>query len=455
MSGKMGLYRCVGVFALAVALLPGSVNAQKLTLVDCVTIALQSNPAVQIAKENINRSNSTIQQALSQGLPKVTLNGSYQRVDQVNTASFGGNTIQLGSLDNRAAGLVVSQPIDIFGIVPVGTKVARYTRTASDYALEQATNDITLQAKTAYYNVLRSQGLVKVQEETVSQLDAHLKDTVSRQQAGDATQFEILRARTAVETAKQMLLAAQNGVQLAKASFNNVLVRQLDAPVDLVEPDAPKFYLIDMKQCLDCATQNRPEVQQAEMAVKINDGVAKVTRLAGLPRINVNWNYNRNFDTSLFNSRENSWNAYLTASANLFDGGANKSAVEIAKSDALNSKSMLKIITEAVNLETKQAYLDVTNNRQRIQAAQTAFDTAKESMRLADVRYKGGVSTLIEVLDAQQALSVASVGYVTSLYDYQDSVARLEKATGGPEPFMQMIKNPVAPTTITTVAATK
>ena len=445
MSSRLGIHRLAGALALIPILLSGigPARAENVTLAldDSVKIALASNPTVQIARENINMANSIVVQAMSQGMPKVSLNANYQRVDKVNTAEFGGNTIQLGSVDNRSAALVVAQPIDIFGIVPRGTKVARYTKTSAHYALDQAINDVTLQTKTAYYNVLRAQSLVKVQDDTVAQLQAHLKDTEARNNAGDATKFEILRARTAVANVQQVQLAAWNGVQLAKAAFNNILVRPLDMPVDLAEPESPKFYKLDMQTCLDCAVQNSPDIERADLAVKINEGVAKVTKLAGLPRFNLNWTLNHNYDTSLFNSRANSWTAYLSASVNVFDGGATRSTVDIANSNARNSRSTLRIIGDAISLQAKQAYLDVTSSRQRIDAAKLALDTATESMRLADVRYKGGVSTLLEVLDAQQALTLASTGHVMALYDYQDSLARMERIVGGPTPFLQMVKN--------------
>ncbi len=444
MISRLRIHWFAGVLALVPILLSGMgpARAETLTLDDSVKIALQNNPTVQIARENISMSNATIVQARSQGMPKLTLNGSYQRVDKVNTAEFGGNTIELGSIDNRSANLTLTQPIDVFGIVPAGTKVAKYTKTSSHYGLDRATNDITLQTKQAYYNVLRARNLVKVQEDTVAQLEAHLKDTQARKDAGDATKFEILRAQTAVANAQQGLLSAQNMVQLANAAFNNVLVRPLDTPVGLAEPAAPKFYELDMAACLDCALKNSPDLQQADTAVKINEGVAKVTKMAGLPRFNLNWAANHNFDPTIFNSREDSWTAYLTASINVFDGGATRSAVDIANSNAQNAKSTRQTVHDAVQLQAKQAYLDMTNDRKRIEAAQLALDTAKESMRLADVRYKGGVSTQLEILDAQQALTAASTGYVTALYDYQDSVARLERALGGSAVFLQFVSNP-------------
>lgn len=446
MSSRLRIYRFSGVLALIPILLSGmgSARAETLTLDDSIKIALQNNPAVRIARENISVADSSITQAASQGMPKITLNGTYQRLDKVNTAEFGGNTIELGSIDNRSANLTLTQPIDIFGIVGAGTKVAKYTKTSSQQGLSRAIYDITLQTKQAYYNVLRAQSLVKVQEDTVAQLEAHLRDTQIRKDAGDATNFEVLRAQTAAASAKKDLLSAQNGLQLANAAFNNVLVRPLETPVELAQPDEPKFYQLDMPGCLDCALKNSPDLQQAATAVKINEGVAKVTKKAGLPRFNLNWTANRNFDTSLFNSRENSWTAYLTGSVNLFDGGATRSAVEIANSNAENSKSNLQSVHDAILLQAKQAYLDVSSNKERIDAAKLALDTARESMRLADVRYKGGVSTQLEILDAQQALTAASTGYVMAVYDYQDSLARLERVMGGPAVFLQFVSNPQA-----------
>ncbi|MDH7482271.1 MAG: TolC family protein [Armatimonadota bacterium] len=416
-----------------------AVFAEKLTLEESIKLAVQNNPRAHIALENVKKAYATVDEATSQGMPKLSLEGTYQRLDEVSVVRFGEREIPLGSLYTRTADLILTQPLDVFGIVRAGKRTAKYNTSASKSEYEQVINDITLETKKAFFNVLRAEQFLKVQEENVKALEAHLADAKAHLAAGTVAQFEVLRAETQVANARQQLIIAQNGLELAKSAFNNVLARPLDAQVDLAEPEIPQFAEVNLKACVDVALSMRPEIKKAEMQVKAAEEVARVAMLAGKPRINLRWAYNRSFDVSTFSPRESSWRAFLTASYYIFDGGATKASVRKATSDAKSAKSMREQTMRGVTLDVQQAYLSLRESQERIKAAEKALEQARESMRLAQVRYQGGVSTQVEVFDAQAALTLAQTNYVNAIYDYQIALAQLERAVGGPSQMAKLL----------------
>lgn len=409
----------------------GTATAQKLTLDESVKIAVQNNPTVQIAKENVGRADALVRQALSQGMPKLTLIGTYTRLDQITTVSFGPDSFTFGTLETRSVNLVLDQPVDVSGVIRTARGIAKLGTCSVQFGLDQAINDVTLETKVAYFNVLRSRRFLKVQEDTVSLLKAHLKDTETRRQAGDATKFEVLRAETAVANALQGLIAAQNGVHLADSALNTILVRPIDSPVEPAEPAQPKYFTLDLGKVIETAVQRRPELIQADYLVRIDEGFAKIAYLSGKPTVGFRWNYSATLDTSTINPRANSWNALLSATVKIFDGGAAKANTDLAKSEANNARSILEKTRNNISLEAKQSYLSAKETEERVKAAEKALETATESARLAEVRYEGGISTQVEVLDAQAALTEASTNHVSSMFDYQTAVSRLERAVGG------------------------
>ena len=426
--------------AIMLALLSAGVGrADSLTLADSVNTALANNPIMKIARENIEKSKATIDEATSLGMPKLSIQGVYTRLDQVPVADFNGNSIELGKQDSRIADLVLTQPIDVFSIVKTGRQIAKLSKSSTQYDLDQATNDVTLNTKTAFFNVLRAQAFQKVQEDTVYQLDAHLKDAQLHYDAGTIARFDVLRAETELANARQGLIASRNGVELAKSALNNVTGKPLTTLIELVEPADPGFPTIELAACTDAACRWRPEVLSANTRVRMADQTKRVTNLAGKPRFNLQWDYNRNFDATLFNPRENSWKAYLTTSISVFDGGATKAAVDMASSDAANARSAQQQITDAVTLDVQQSYLSLNESEDRIQVAEKGLEQAKEAMRLAQVRYQGGVSTQLEVLDARAALTQAETNHVNAQFDYQIALAKLERAVGGKEQFAGLL----------------
>lgn len=234
--------------------------AEVMTIDQAIEYALEHNPVVGMARENIEKSKAMVDQATSVGMPKLNAQGTYTRLDQVSEVSIGDRTVKLNELDSQAANLSLSQPIDVFGVIKTGKHAAKLTKASSQHEYDQAKNDTTLRVKEAYYAVLRAQQFMDVQQKRVEQLEAHLQETRLHLKAGTAAPFDVLRAETEVADAKQGLISAQNGVELAKAAFNNTLGRDLSAAVELDEPGPPQIVDLQLASCLDSACTNRPEV---------------------------------------------------------------------------------------------------------------------------------------------------------------------------------------------------
>jgi outer membrane protein len=407
--------------------------AEKLTLDDSIKIALENNPTMHISRENLLKADASIDEAFAAGMPNITAESTYQRLDKIQRS--------LNNLDNMSAALAITQPIDIFGVIKTSKQAAKSGKASYEYEYEQTENDTVYEVKQAFYNVLRAQEYLKVQERTMAQLEAHVKDAQANYAVGTIAKFDVLRAETEVANARQGLISAQNGVQLAKSAFNNVLARPLDADVDLDEMPRSDFVNVTLAACIDTADSYRPEVLRAQSLIKFSDQMTKIAQLSSKPRFNLRWAYSYNFDDSELSPQGGSWQALLTTSSSVYDGGAAKAAADKAKSDANNARSAAEQIIKGVMLDAQQSHLRVNESKERITAADKGLEQAKEAKRLADVRYKGGVSTQLEVLDAQAALTLAETNYVNALYDYQIALAGLEKAVGGRTYMAKLIES--------------
>ncbi|MHB0913558.1 MAG: TolC family protein [Armatimonadota bacterium] len=425
---------------LAVLLLAAGASAEPLSLAECVNQALAQNPAVSISEEGMRKADADIDEAFAAGRPKLTLKGSYVRLNEAATMTFGDEIINLGSADDRSADLVLAQPIDAFGIIRTGKRAASANRSAFEYGYEAQINDTTLEAKTAFFTVLRAQEFLRVQSETVTQLEAHLADAELNLQAGTIAKFDVLRAQTELADARQGLISAQNGVDLAKASLNAVLGRPVDEPVEPADPGRPEFIDIPIDRCVDSACNYRPEARRADAQVSLSRELTSIAEKSRMPSINLTWSYNHDFDV-IASSPASSWQAILGASFKLYDGGENKAVVERAQSDTRSAQAMREQTTLAISLDARQAYLGLKESKERITAAETALEQAREAMRLADVRYKAGVSTQLELLDARAALTRAETNHVNALYDYQIALAKLERAVGGQARMTSLISS--------------
>lgn len=429
---------CAAICGLVIASDP-TASAEPMTLEQSVRYALEHNPAVGTAKESIRKADAMVDEAFSAGMPKLNVTGTYTRLDQVSTVEFGPESVALNSLDSKSADLMLTQPIDFFGVISTSRHAAKKGKLGYVYDYERVVNDTTLAVATSYYAVLRAQQFTEVQEAQVQQLEAHLNQTKSHLKVGTAAPFDVLRAETEVANARHGLIAARNGVELAKAAFNNTIGRDPAEPVELAEPEQPLYPVPSLVQCLELAAAARPELLMIEAQQGLTDDMLYIARQGNKPQVNFTWLMTQNFTTTVFNPRDNSWRALATVSMPLYDGGKAKADVDKARSDAVAADLAHEQALLGVKLDVRQAYLEVNESREKIAVAEKALAQAREAMRLADVRFESGVSTQLEIFDARAALTVAETNHVSSVYDHHIALAHLDKAVGGPAQMEKLV----------------
>jgi outer membrane protein TolC len=129
----------------------------------------------------------------------------------------------------------------------------------------------------------------------------------------------------------------------------------------------------------------------------------------------------------------NSWNAGVTLSLPLYEGGLTRGRVGEARANALMLESQRDALRQSILLEVNQVYADLESAAARIDVMESSLRKARESLELAEGRYKAGVGPSIEMTDAQVAAARAETDHIQALYDYQLAAARLYKAMGRAE----------------------
>lgn len=422
-----------------VLLLAGASRADKLTLDDSVRIALEHNPAVAMAAEDVRKTSADIDLSSSEGMPKLNLNSGYTRLDKASSAKINGQDVIMSVLNSRASDVTLTQPLDVFGIIKMGRHMASLGKVQAVYELDRVKNDTELSVKEAFFNVLRAQDAQKVVEERVAQLDAHRSDAELNYKAGNVSKFDVMRAETELANAKVDLVTAQNGLRLAKSALNNSLGRDLNTPFELVDPGMPQLADIKVEDCIEAATKSRPEVKSIDTQVELSDKLITIAKRGRNPKVNLTWKINRNFTPTFIDSRASSWLATLFSFMPILDGGRTSADVAIARSDAENAKSGQRTTLLGVALDAKNAYLALQEARESIGTADKGLSLAREGVRLAQVSYRNGLVTQTDVLDAETSLVTAENYYVNATYNYHVAFAKLEQAVGGKVQMARLI----------------
>lgn len=430
----MKIERALGTLWVFTVLSAFAQGGEPLTLEDAVSLALRNNRAVQISTLGVDKTRNALREARSNANFTIQGNATYTRFDRVAEARFGPQTVRIGNIENRTARITLTQIIDISGLVRTAVRAANVTLTVSELELARTRNDTILQVVQAYQGVARADEFVRVAEEALRNAQERLRLVWAQVDAGVAAQFDLLRAETAVAQAEQAVLNARNQRELAAAALNNLLGRDLDAPVQVVKPARlPEETLPPLETLTQQAYENRPELIAARRGVDLAQIGIETARRSLLPNIVLTGQADFNLNTSAFNPRRETYTGVAVLSVPIWDGGIARAREAQARDDLQIAQLRLQQAREGVALEVRQAYLNLQDAQKRLAVAQKGLEQATEALRLARVRFEAGVSPQLEISDAELAFTQAQTNLVNAQYDYLDAYAALLRAVGAIE----------------------
>lgn len=430
----MKIERALGTLWVFTVLSAFAQGGEPLTLEEAVSLALRNNRAVQISTLGVDKTRNALREARSNANFTIQGNATYTRFDRVAEARFGPQTVRIGNIENRTARITLTQIIDISGLVRTAVRAANVTLTVSELELARTRNDTILQVVQAYQGVARADEFVRVAEEALSNAQERLRLVRAQVDAGVAAQFDLLRAETAVAQAEQAVLNARNQRELAAAALNNLLGRDLDAPVQVVKPARlPEETLPPLETLTQQAYENRPELIAARRGVDLAQIGIETARRSLLPNIVLTGQADFNLNTSAFNPRRETYTGVAVLSVPIWDGGIARAREAQARDDLQIAQLRLQQAREGVALEVRQAYLNLQDAQKRLAVAQKGLEQATEALRLARVRFEAGVSPQLEISDAELAFTQAQTNLVNAQFDYLDAYAALLRAVGAIE----------------------
>lgn len=429
----------------------------ELDLDETIQRALLNNPSVKIAEYNRKAAKADYSAAKSARGISISINhqsgrGGYadNRVfmDAAGRQMYGKN---IGN--NHSNGVTASLPIFTGGELQgqIGQAKANYRSMLS--AEEQAYIEMKETATDGYFTMLDAGNMKTLCQESVDRLQAHLDNVIAQYNVGIVARADVLRSEVELANAKQELISAENGYDVAEASLNNIIGTPLSTTLVLKDSLQYVPYDNDMAYCLAYSEEHRPELKQAEYAIDAAEAALVVARSGHMPKISANASNNWASDNWPGDDNEE-WSVGVTATMNIFDSGVTWSKIHAAQENLAKAKETQRQVQDAVELEVRTDYLGMREAEKRISTTQVAVAQAEEDYHIAVVRYQAGVGTNIDVMDAQVALTEAKTNYVKALYDYNTSKAALNTSmgVGVPVPEPRTFPEPAEDTAVTNEA---
>jgi len=443
---------CISATAIAVSLgCVGGLFAQQpqepapLTLSQAVKIALEKNPQRKAAMADTRAASADVKEARSFLLPHATFSETLTRGNDP-VYVFGSKLRQRGftTADFALNSLNTPTPLSNFATRFGGTwnlfdslaswrglSRAESVKEASGHQLERTDQTIVFRVVDAYYGVLLARKQLELSEQSLKTAEAILDRTNNRVESGVAVGSDALSAQVRLAARKQELISAQNNLALARAQLGTTIgvpsERGFKPAEALAEKNLP---LISLAEAEKQATAMRPDLKQLQSQETAQQQSVSIAKSSFGPRVNAfaDWEMdNTGFATG---GGGNNWLAGLEIQFDLFEGGAKKAqlAHELAVQEKVSSAR--EMAADAVRLEVQRAYYDVDAARQQVDVAHAAIDAAQESLRINQNRYDSGISTISDLLAAEEAARRSQTDYWQAIYRYHTGYANLELASG-------------------------
>ena len=302
----------------------------------------------------------------------------------------------------------------------------------SELNLERTEETIKYNTIKAYFDILEAKQNVNIEQESVNNYESHLTDVRNLYAAGSIPKSDVLRSEVALSNAQQSLIIAQNDYEINLSTFRNIIKIDRNEPINLTDDFVYQIVRMSLPECLDYAMAYRKDRIASQIDVEIAKNNIDVAKAGYLPTVNLS--VSTSWDKqALPSGNDHDYQAGVSANWNIFDNNVTKSNVKSAEASYNKAEYELSDTEDTIDLEVRQAYLNMREAERRFNSTAMAVKQAEEDYFIATEKYKVGAGIILDVIDAELALSQARLNYASAQYDYARYKANLEYVIGTPK----------------------
>ncbi len=403
---------------------------QPLNLHEAERIALKNNPRVGAAALGAAAAEQRPAEMLSSYFPQVTGNLTGVGASEASRIAAGGLNNPV-IYDRMASGFTVSQMITDFGRTGNLVASARLQAAAQKQSAEGVRASAVLEADRAYFGLLRAENVLRVARETVKERQLVADQAAALAASKLKSTLDASFANVNLSEAKLLLASAENEVKAASAILSAALGYRDQRSFALAEEPMPGPLADSVDKFIDEAGRSRPELAGLRLTESAEQRAAKAEGQLWLPAVSVmgTAGYIPGRATDLL--LHNHWAAAgINVNIPIFNGGLFRARRTEAELRAQAAAKDLQDMQNRVASDVRVAYLNAATAWQRVALTAQMLDQARLALDLAETRYKIGLSSMVELSQAQLSATSAEIANVGARYDYQTQRAVLDYEAG-------------------------
>ncbi len=403
-------------------------NTQKLSLHDAEQIAIQNHPQIQAAVDMASAAKAQVTEQRSAYYP--TAYGSLTAVDSENNSRIAAGALNNPIIYERYAnGLTMTQLVTDFGRTHALVKSSNLHAQAEQESVVATRADVLLGVDRAYFAVLKAQAVLKVAQETVKDRQLVADQVTELERNKIKSGLDVSFANVDLAQAQLLLVQAENDLDASNAQLSAALGYGDQRSFQLVEEPLPSAPPVEFSDLLQQALKNRPELISLRLDVDSAHSYATAERDLWFPTISAAGSAGLTpYGADQLAPR------YAAGGVNvnipIFNGHLFGALRSEADSRARAKDQYLRDLQNHVVRDVRTAWLESNSAFQRLGLTDQLLKSATQAEDLAQSRYKLGLSSIIELSQAQLNMTQAELESASAKYDYEMQLSALSYQIG-------------------------
>ena len=425
---------------------------QPITLQQAIELAQRNNRSLQVSRLQLERSRASLRQSQAANFPTLSAQTNLGRSQSASGGGGQNNALSqlLGRETNNestvnntfSASATLSYDIFTSGRRPATIRAAERQLRSDELQVEINQEQLRFDVAGDYYNLQQNDEAVRIQQASVRNNEASLRDTQALERAGLGTRFDVLQSQVQLANARQNLTNAIAQQQISRRQLAQRL--SISPAIDLAAADPVDVageWNLSLEESIVLALKNRAELEQQLVQREQAQQQRRAALAALRPNVTAQAQYSLS-DNLNDNIRIGDGYAFqLGANWTIYDGGAAVAQAQQAEANIAIAEQTFADQSNQVRFAVEQGYANLLSNFENIGTTTQALGQAQEALRLARLRFQAGVGTSTDVINAENALTNAEgnrvnavIGYNRSLASLQRAVTNLPIATGATAP---------------------
>ncbi len=410
----------------------------ELTVDQAIEMALAGNPAYQASQQEVRQYRFRQLQAFG-FLPEANLTGAKildQKLMTIEIPSFvpGGEPTKASlrfQLDYTFS-FQVTQPVFTGGKIFWNYKNAEIDLRLAKEKEKNSRADTILNVRKAFYNIQILEQLLQAHREALALAEGNQRNVQNSFDLGMVSQYDLLRAELALSSVKPDVLRVENLLETSRLGLKLMLGLPPEQEVLLRGELGYRALQLDLAELLRDSLANRSELKQLRLEKQKIDNLRRITWAQYVPNFSIVANFS--YQSDYFKLRRDNWEDYYSVSLGMswpiFTGL--KRSAQVGEMNVLRKIMDLgeRQLADGTRLQAESSFRTVRQEYENIQLGLKNVESAKEGARIAELSYKEGMITILELNSSYNELTRAKVNYLQALYNYNIAIAELEKLTG-------------------------